>query len=196
MKTDFSNFKLTIDWKPSAYHGHTVRKALTSTLWKKIRNEVLRIHNNTCSICGLQIKEEEQTRKLQVHEIEEYSQDELLVFLKDLKLVCYKCHSFQHFGRTSSVVNREEMNELIQHFMKVNNCTLEDYKAFGRYVSKKKFEDFNKKIIEKRLNGNKDNCNYKLDKTVLFRIEGDIPFKDEAIEQLTRKGLFRYYDDE
>lgn len=35
-----------------------------------------------------------------------------------------------------------------------------------------------------------------LDNTVLFRIEGKIPFKEEVIKQLTDKGLYRFYEDE
>ncbi|WP_193743904.1 hypothetical protein [Halobacillus sp. BAB-2008] len=35
-----------------------------------------------------------------------------------------------------------------------------------------------------------------LDDTVLYRIEGNIPYKEEVIKQLTDKGLYRLYDDE
>jgi hypothetical protein len=35
-----------------------------------------------------------------------------------------------------------------------------------------------------------------LDDIVLYRIEGEIPFKEQVIKQLADKGLYRFYEDE
>ncbi len=78
MTQDFSNLKLTIDWKPSAFHYKTVRKSITYTLWKKIRVQVLKDNNYTCSICGYTMQSQAELKKLHVHEVEEYVEKELL----------------------------------------------------------------------------------------------------------------------
>lgn len=129
MKTDYRNFKLKIDLKPSAYHRNTVRRNISQTLWKKIRAQVLEEHNYTCSICG-HAPPVEELKRLHVHEIEEYAKDELLCMLKGLDLICEKCHAFHHIGRTFSILNKEQISELKLHFIKVNNCSEDDFNKY------------------------------------------------------------------
>lgn len=198
MKPDYRKFKLKIDLKPSAYHHNTVRKNISQTLWKKIRVQVLEEHNYTCSICEYAPPAEE-LKRLHVHEIEEYAKDELLCLLKGLDLICEKCHSFHHIGRTFSILNKKQISELKLHFIKVNNCSEDDFNEyFKAFLSKNREASLEAK--KERIAKDKETTLTKeksiLDDTVLYRIEGNIPFKEEAIKQLTDKGLYRFYEDE
>lgn len=190
MKTDYSNFKLKISLKPSAFHYNTVRRNLSQTLWKKIRLHVLEELNYTCSICGY-IPPVEEVKRLHVHEIEEYVEDELLCILKGLDLTCEKCHAFHHIGRTFSVLNKEQINNLILHFIRVNNCSVDDFKDYYKaFISKHRKAAL--KAMEERITKEKSI----LEDIVLYRIEGNIPFKEDAIKQLADKGLYRFYENE
>lgn len=192
MNVEFENFKLKMDIKPGAYHGNTIRKNITQSLWKKIRSSVLEENNYACTICGYQPPVEE-LKKLHVHEVEEYGEGELLCILKNLDLICINCHSWQHIGRTFSRLNNEQLNKLKLHFMKVNNCSEDDYKVYLREFKFRKREAALKAIKDEvKMLGK----NTVLDNLVLYRIDGDIPFKEEVTKQLANKGLYRFYDDE
>ncbi|TYS60710.1 hypothetical protein FZD47_21110 [Bacillus infantis] len=188
-------FKLRIDWKPSRYHGHTVRKNLKQRTWQKVRGKVLVDNNFTCSICGFSPESEEKMKLLHVHEIEEYSQDELLCILQGLDLICANCHSFYHFGRSVTHFNKTQMDNIKKHFMKVNNCSEIDFKDYYSQIAREKMK-LSLKLKAENFKDKKFRGNSILIDTVLFRIEGDIPFKEEVIKELMDKGLYRYYENE
>ncbi|MBZ5751345.1 hypothetical protein [Metabacillus rhizolycopersici] len=182
-----TGFILQVNWKPSAYHYHTVRKAISQTLWKKIRLQVLDAENKTCCTCGYVPNGEGEIKKLHVHEIEEYSDihdDELICTLKGLNLICVKCHSFHHWGRTVSVLSKDQIDGLIEHFMMVNQCTKDDFMEHYREVR----EDKGNQILE-YLQQFKKVPDIKT-RIVKFKIDGEIPYKDEVVAQLKKKGLY------
>ncbi|MED3882826.1 hypothetical protein [Priestia megaterium] len=183
MNKNFSSFKLKVDWKPSAYHRKTVRGSISNTLWNKIRLQVLEANNSTCNICKYTPIEKSELRNLHVHEIEEYGQEELVCTLKGLNLICKRCHAFHHIGLTFTKSSRESLEELIQHFMKVNNCTEKDYKNYMATIRKERPPLVIPSIEERMKNRDKS-------KTVKFFIDGDIPYKDEVISQLKKKSLY------
>lgn len=119
---------------------------------------------------------------MHVHEDEEYANDELLCILKGLDLICEDCHAFYHIGRTMSVLNDEQLNKLRDHFMKVNNCSEKDFNNYLKSVLRK-YQDDNFEFVKKLMTKNKNKgktSTYNgtiLNKVVLFRVEGDIPFK-------------------
>ncbi|MED4403724.1 hypothetical protein [Metabacillus fastidiosus] len=182
----FKNYKLKIEWKPGQFHGKTIRKNLSQTLWlKKIRPQILKKFNYTCQICSFHPEEEKDYRLLHVHEIEEYDTENLICNLKGLDLICINCHSFHHFGRTVSVTTKEQMEKLKEHFKKVNNCTEDDFIEHYRYVRDQKM-----KIFNDMLNNTKSYNQSRNNNTVKFRITGQIPFKEEVIKQLQKKDLY------
>ena len=183
MNTDFDHFKLKIDWKPSAYHGFTVRKSVSQNLWKKIRLEVLKNNQNTCSICGYKPSEEIDLKRLHVHEVEEYGESELICTLKGLNLICVKCHAFHHLGRTFGALNKDQIEDLMNHFTAVNNCTEQDFKEYYRFVRDQKRQN-EPSILELLEIFNEED-------TVKFFIDGNIPYKEDVISQLKKKGLYR-----
>ncbi|MFS0763924.1 HNH endonuclease [Peribacillus phoenicis] len=189
MSKDFSSFKLTIDWKSRIYNGQVVRNNISHTLWRKIRLQVLKQNNNTCQICGYSTNEKSELRNLHVHEIEEHHKDEFLVTLKELSLICKDCHSFQHIGRSLGVYDEIGKEKMIQHFMKVNNCTTDDYEDYLNHLKEIKYDDH---LIYRRLEFEHD---FELD-PIMFRIEGEIPYKDKVVHELTEKDMYRYCRDD
>lgn len=183
MSTYFDEFKLHVDWKPIAYHGHTVRKNLSGSLWTKIRLKVLEEQKNTCCICGYSPDHSDgQLREMHAHEVEKYSTDELLCTLVGINLLCKDCHDLNHFGRVQLNEKNERIEKLIEHFMNVNNCFYEDWEDYRFDVIQVK--SINKQKEFSKLAKSKNNV-------CLFRIEGDIPYKEEVIIQLTNKGLYK-----
>ncbi|MCY9043080.1 hypothetical protein MOE48_17525, partial [Bacillus inaquosorum] len=169
---EFSHFKLKIDAKPTLFHGKTVRKNLTQTLWlKKIRPHILKENNYTCAICKHR-PNEENYKELHVHEIEEYDFDNGVVKLIDLDLICENCHAFQHFKRTQLVLSPEQLDRLIIHFTKVNNCSIEEYKRYRKKLQRSVFEQNIDRIISQQ-EGTRTKIEH-----IRFAILGDIPFKD------------------
>ena len=180
MSSNYENFKLKIDLKPSVYHGNTVRKNIPASLWKKIRLEVLDHCNNTCQICGYSVNEKEELRKLHVHEIEEYNNGDFTVILKELSLICIDCHSLQHIGRSLAVFNKMQQERMKQHFINVNNCDEEDFKDYYRYV------------MERKMIENLNVVNLNDAKMIKFTVDGEIPYKADVISHLDKKGLYVY----
>lgn len=168
----YDNFPLKISAKPPAFHGSTVRQSITQSLWKKVRQEVLGEHNNTCSICGFHTEE---SRKLHVHEIENYDFENGICELIDLNLICVKCHAFQHMGRTERVSTKEQMEDLILHFIEVNECDRIDYVNH-------KLEALNEFSKLSKISPGFDK--------ITFKITCDIPYKEEVINQLKKKELY------
>ncbi|MCY8810649.1 hypothetical protein P8907_20540 [Bacillus atrophaeus] len=184
---EFSHFKLKIDAKPTMFHGKTVRKNLTQSLWlKKIRPQILKENNYTCVICKHQ-PNEENYKELHVHEIEEYDFDNGVVKLIGLDLICANCHAFQHFKRSQLVLSTEQLDRLIIHFTKVNDCSIEEYKRYRKKLQRSVFEQNIDRIMFQQ-----KSTRTKIDH-IRFAILGDIPFKDLVIERLKQKDVYYEY---
>ncbi|MEC5219970.1 hypothetical protein [Bacillus atrophaeus] len=191
---EFSHFKLKIDAKPGMFHGKTVRKAIGQSLWYKIRDRLLKEEPPQCSICRF-IPEHVETNKIHIHEQEEYDFENIVVKLTGLKLICANCHAFHHFGFTQMYSSKEKMQQLIEHFIKVNGCSINEFKeyernlAFKRLPTNLEFSDKNNTVsklsLQDMLTGNY---------TVKFAIIGDIPLKSDIIEKLNKKDLYFEYN--
>lgn len=188
------SFKLKIDVKPSLFHGKTVRKAIGQSLWYKIRDWLLEEDTPQCSICGF-IPKQDETNKIHIHEQEEYDFDNIVVKLTGLNLICANCHAFNHFGFTQIYSSKEKMQQLSEHFIKVNGCSINEFEEYKRSLSFirlptnldlcSKNNTVNKLSLEDMLSGSY---------TVKFAIVGDIPLKSEVIEKLNKKGLYFQYN--
>ncbi|MFV9832811.1 hypothetical protein A4A36_17285 [Bacillus subtilis] len=186
----YKHFKLKIEAKPSIFHGKTVRKTIGQSLWYKIRAQLLKRDTPQCSICGF-IPESDETNKIHIHEQEEYDFENIVVKLIGLNLICANCHAFHHFGFTQIYSSKEKMQQLIEHFIKVNGCSINEFKEYKRSLSFKRLptnldlspknNTVNKLSLQDMLTGNY---------TVKFAIVGDIPLKSEVIEKLNKKGLY------
>ncbi|MFJ7940925.1 hypothetical protein ACIQYG_20860 [Peribacillus sp. NPDC096622] len=176
MDNDFDHFVLKIEAKPVVFHGKTVKESIPKSLWTKIRKEVLAIQNYKCSICSFK-PEENEMRKLHVHEIERYDFENGVCELESLNLICVKCHAFHHMGRTSATATEEYMEELIEHFMDVNECDWLDYESYKLSVMAEQSKNRkNRKAISPD--------------QIKFKVTGDIPYKKEVIAHLKKKDLY------
>lgn len=59
-------------------------------------------------------------KTLHLHEIWHYDDNTRKQKIKDLKLICEKCHAIKHLGRSFAVYDKEAMIELLKHFVTVN----------------------------------------------------------------------------
>ncbi|ATO28983.1 hypothetical protein RA13_14025 [Bacillus atrophaeus] len=187
-------FKLKIDAKPSMFHGKTVRKAIGQSLWYKVRDRLLKEDTPQCSICGF-IPEQGETNKIHIHEQEEYDFENIVVKLIGLKLICANCHAFHHFGFTQMYSSKEKMKQLIEHFIKVNGCSMNEFKEYKRSLIFKRLPtnsdaDTKNNTVSKLSFQDMLSGNY----TVKFAIVGDIPLKSDIIEKLNKKDLYFEYN--
>ncbi|MFE8061647.1 hypothetical protein [Priestia aryabhattai] len=182
MDIDFSHFKLKVDWKPDRFRGHSVKRNISQYLWsKKIRTQILIEREHVCRICGYE-PDEANLRYLEMHEIERYDEANLVCNLEGIDLICKRCHAFHHLGFTFSRTTKEQFDELIQHFIKVNNCTEEDFRNHFKAVQDKKFQGILSLAEMKKIREDT--------RVVRYRVTGDIPYKDEVISQLKKKDLY------
>ncbi|KJR69273.1 hypothetical protein [Bacillus velezensis] len=185
----YLDYKLKIDAKPSLFHGSTVRKAVGQSLWYRIRDYILKKEVPVCCICGFSPQQDEM-RNLHLHEIDHYDFENIVVKLLGLNLICANCHAFHHFGFTQLYSSKEKMERLIEHFVKVNECEINDFKEYRRSLLFRRQPDSEIKKTKSNLSFQDIKVgNY----TVRYAILGDIPFKDEVIEKLNKKGLYYQY---
>lgn len=189
------NFILKFDSKPTYAHGKTIRKAVTQTLWSKIRSEVLSKEKNTCSFCGYHTDDSALLRNLHAHEVWEYDESNLVLRLVDIKIICVNCHSCEHIRRVGGLISNEDKEKLFEHMAKVNKCGVEVIKYYyERYFKKdimpnidlNKTEEELTKEIRWKLQSHKLNW-----KSYVYK---DIPYYDEVIEQLKKKDLLYIKD--
>ncbi|MGP4068449.1 hypothetical protein [Halobacillus sp. B29] len=128
-----ADFKLTIEIrKPSYAQNKTVRDSIPRALWTSVRNHVLEQSDFTCEVCGCRDE-----GNLQAHEVWEYDEEEFLLILNDIQSLCKSCHDLKHIQHAAlRIKDRKKRNlvmqKLIKHFIKVNNCTEEDFRNHYR----------------------------------------------------------------
>jgi hypothetical protein len=120
------DLKLTIELIPESAWGENLRKYLPKEIWEKIRKEVFRKANYKCSICG-------KRGKLHCHEVWEYDDQNHILKLKGFMALCENCHLIKHWGMATILASegKIKLEDLIKHFMEVNNCdrlTFEEHK--------------------------------------------------------------------
>ena len=99
--------------------------------------------------------------------------------LKGLELLCADCHNWQHIGRSFSVLGKEQREKMIEHFCRVNECEVNDYRKYMIDRQLKRIESIKEEV---------DKDCYPLE--VKFLLVGDIPFKQEIIKKLKDKGVY------
>lgn len=134
------DLKLTIELIPESAWGENLRKYLPKKVWDRIRKEVFKKSGYKCAICG-------SSEKLQCHEVWEFDDENHILKLKDFMALCEKCHLVKHFGMAGVLASEGKINleELIRHFMRVNNCdrkTFEEHKreAFKKFHERSRYE--------------------------------------------------------
>lgn len=134
------DLKLTIELIPESAWGENLRKYLPKEIWEKIRKEVFRKANYKCSICG-------KRGKLHCHEVWEYDDQNHILKLKGFMALCENCHLIKHWGMATILASegKIKLEDLIKHFMEVNNCdrlTFEEHKkeAIQKFNERSRYE--------------------------------------------------------
>jgi len=132
-------------WFLSIYQIY--KKGNQLSKWRKIKKELFEKEGRRCWICG---KEGE---RLEAHEFWEYDDENHIQKLVTIHHLCGMCHKIKHIGfwcytedgrkqLTKAGLNKED---LVNHFCKVNNCSIEEFKkhkeeAFKLWRERSKYE--------------------------------------------------------
>lgn len=132
--------KLDIELVPSSSWGLNLRNLLMPKMWKKLREEVVAKYNNRCAVCG-------KGGKLHAHEVWNYDDKNHIQKLKDIITLCTMCHATKHIGLAGIQASEKgsSYENLIKHFMKVNNCSREVFEkhlksAFQKFEERSHYE--------------------------------------------------------
>lgn len=127
---DFSHLKLSIELIPSSSWYNNMRKFVTQTQWKKIRQEAILHARGKCEICGATPK------SIDCHERWEYDEVNKVQTLKGFVAICKACHLVKHIGLTSILAGKGQidMQNIIEHFMHVNNCEMDVFLEHRAYA--------------------------------------------------------------
>jgi len=120
--------KLEIELIPVPLWGCSLRQKLPINDWLKIKTEIVQIRGKKCEICG------KESEKIHFHETWEYDDVGLIQKLIGFKLLCPMCHHVKHLGHAGSLVKAGKLdyNDVINHFCKVNKCSVEEFKNHKR----------------------------------------------------------------
>ena len=124
--------KLEVEPIPSQNWGVSLAHLLPKEVWDSLRREVYSIADYTCLVCGATDK------RLHCHEVWVYNDKRRVQKLSKLDCECRDCHAVRHWGRTVLVSQSDptELERLIAHFCKVNNCTREVFESHRDKVNR------------------------------------------------------------
>jgi hypothetical protein len=122
-------FKLTAEMVPPSTWWENLRRYLYSGIWDALRKSTYAKYDHCCGICNAK-------GKLHCHEIWKYDDINHIQKLIGLIALCENCHQLKHLYHTSLKVREGKINldKLIDHFTKVNNCSIDDFREYEREV--------------------------------------------------------------
>lgn len=188
-----TDLKLTMEIEIPVYLYHVNLHKLDKKLWNKIRKEIKIKYDNACCICR------DDQSILDCHEQWYYDFDNHIQVLKDILLLCKKCHGVKHLG-SIPFKSRKEARE---HFLKVNNCDLDTFNYYYEKTYYRSFENVYKLPESLSVKEIKRNEELKMmreeveffihhhfkDQEWYFSYPEHLPFYDEVTQMLKDKGL-------
>lgn len=120
--------KLTIELVPKTAWNKSLAQTLPRSVWTNIRTNYIEQKGKKCEICS-------QTNGIfNLHEIWSYDDIKHIQKLDRLILLCTMCHHVKHIGLTQILANQGiiDLEDIIKHFCKVNNCTKKDFQLYER----------------------------------------------------------------
>jgi hypothetical protein len=120
--------KLTIELVPTSCWYSNMRTLVPRKVWDSIRKETYTHYNHACGICG------STQGRLNCHEIWVYDDDQHMQSLDGFIALCDLCHHCKHLGFAGILASRGQldMQVVIDHYCKVNGCSLTDFKEDER----------------------------------------------------------------
>ena len=142
--------KLTIELVPASAWSNNLRSLLKPQMWNDLRKSVYKRYHYKCAMCG-------SGGRLHAHEVWEYDDKKHIQKLAEIIAPCSKCHAVKHIGLAGIQASEGKLNydNLVKHFMKVNNCDRETFEKH-RNDAFKKFEQQSKHEWSLDLSGYKN----------------------------------------
>ncbi len=124
-KTPSNELRLTIELVPSPCWQVNVRTSMTRAHWDSLRKSVYANYDYHCGIC------QASEVQLHCHEIWHYDDEKHIQKLAGFLALCPMCHHCKHIGRAGILASEGKLDfeQVIEHFMRVNHCSREDYQA-------------------------------------------------------------------
>ena len=127
------NFKPSIRPVPSPLWYENLRKRLGQHRWTKLRKAIIAERGLSCEVCGVKLT---QTKDAKAHEVWTYTHrgEKGIAKLERIELVCWFCHSCEHFALTQSLVAQGVLTEqaiwdTVAHFCKLNGTTDQQFEC-------------------------------------------------------------------
>jgi hypothetical protein len=135
------SMNLTIELVPKTAHYANLRNAVKRSVWEKIAKKTKEEQGGKCGICG------DQSHRLNCHEIWKYDDSNFIYTLVGFISLCGYCHDVKHMGFTKIKAEQGlvDLEEVIEHFCKVNGCTRAEFKkhekeAFVEYHARSQYK--------------------------------------------------------
>lgn len=127
---ELPSLKLEMEFVPYNLRGrslfHRMEKQGRLNVWYDIKKMLVEERGYKCEICGIVPSD-----FLIQHEKWRYNDKKHIQYLKDLVLLCSECHNIKHFDRLLnfpfSKENLSNIQRLVNHFCKVNSCSMLDF---------------------------------------------------------------------
>jgi hypothetical protein len=114
---------------------------LPRNVWNGIRENTIKKKGKKCQICG------EVEGIMNLHETWNYDDVDHVQKLDGFILLCPMCHHIKHIGLAGILSNQGKLdyNKLVEHFCRVNNCSVIEFKthvnhAFDVWRERSKFQ--------------------------------------------------------
>jgi len=116
--------KLCAELVPKTVWNKSLAKLLPRSVWNNIREDHIKKSGRKCEVCG------ESNSTMNLHEIWSYDDLNHIQKLDGFILLCTWCHHIKHIGLAGILANENKLNynELVNHFCKVNACSVNDFK--------------------------------------------------------------------
>jgi len=103
---------------------------MTRANWDNLRELVYAKCNDCCGICLASRQISKVT--LHCHEIWQYDDEKHIQKLVGFIALCEMCHHCKHIGLAGILATEGKLDfeKIVEHFMQVNQCSQEEYKAY------------------------------------------------------------------
>jgi hypothetical protein len=124
-----ASLKLVAELVPRPCWYSNMRSLVPRPAWDKLRRQVYAQYQHRCGICGAD-------ERLHCHEIWLYDDTAHIQTLAGFIALCGWCHHVKHLGHSAGLASEGKLdyNRVIEHFMRVNNCTLEEFETHRSQV--------------------------------------------------------------
>ena len=122
------NLSLTIELVPQPCWYSNMRTNVSRATWDKLRKQIYALYHYRCAVCQVEHV------PLHCHEIWHYDDTLHIQKLEGFVALCEMCHHCKHLGHASILAQqgRLDLNKVIEHFMRVNQCSRKEYEAYAQ----------------------------------------------------------------